>query len=49
MTYLLTLNGEVVHAGNKKNNDRKFREYKKKGIKVQKHLTSRAVVIGELY
>lgn len=49
MNYILTLRNEIVHIGNKKNNDRVFRTYKKKGIKVEKHLTTQDVRVGELY
>jgi len=49
MHYILTLRNEIIHIGNKKNNDKAFRSYKKKGIKVEKHITTRTVKIGELY
>jgi len=49
MKYILTLRNEIVHVGNKKNNDRVFRVYKKKGVKIEKHITTREVIVGELY
>jgi len=49
MKYILTLRNEIIHVGNKKNNDKQFRVYKKKGIRIEKHITTRDVKVGEIY
>jgi len=48
-SYCLTLNNEVIFIGNCKEINKKFRNYKSKGIKVRKFFTGRTLAIGSFY
>ena len=37
--YFLTLNKEIIFIGNKKDTEKKRKEYKRNGVKVQKHFS----------
>jgi len=37
--YFLTLNKEIIFIGNKKDTEKKRKEYKRNGVKVHKHFS----------